>query len=131
MSDDKSKKDGDFDFDDDATGTDELGLGLGKTLRKLVSAGISSAFLSEETIRAYLADARLPKDLLRLVLQGAQKSKEEITSRVTKEVSQMLEKVNWSEEASSFLAKHKIRVSAEFEFVAKEKESKSSEDSDQ
>lgn len=92
---------------------------FGDTFKKVFSAGISAAFMTEESIRNYLGDLKLPKDLLNLILQGASKSKDEITNRVTKEVLSLLSKVDWAKEAARFAENHKFKISAEIEIAKK------------
>lgn len=90
------------------------------TLKKLFTAGVSGALLSEELIRGYLADSKLPKELLQLVLQGAQKSKDEITGRVSKEIMGLLKQVDFAKEVAKFAETHKFRISAEIEVLKKD-----------
>lgn len=90
------------------------------TLKKLFTAGVSGALLSEELIRGYLADSKLPKELLQLVLQGAQKSKDEITGRVSKEIISLLKQVDFTKEMTKFAETHKFRINAEIEVIKKD-----------
>lgn len=92
---------------------------LGEAAKKLFSAGVSAAFMTEENIRSYLAEVKLPKEMLNLIIQGASKSKDEITARVSKEVVALIEKVDWANEASKFVENHKFKISAEFEVLKK------------
>jgi hypothetical protein len=96
-------------------------VGLGDTVKKLFSAGVSAAFMTEESLRAYLSDSKLPKDLLNLILQGATKSKDEITLRVSKEISAMLAKIDYAKEVAKFAETHKFKITAEIEILKKDK----------
>jgi hypothetical protein len=95
--------------------------GLGDALKKLVSAGIGAAFMTEESIRSYLNEVRLPKEVLNMIVQGAGKSKEELLNRVGNEVVKIISKIDFVSEASRFVEEHKFRVSAEVEVIKKEK----------
>lgn len=97
------------------------GSGLAEALKKIVSAGIGAAFMTEESIRSYLQEVRLPKDVLNIIIQGAGKSKEELLNRVGNEVVKIISKIDFVGEASRFVEEHKFRVSAEVEVIKKEK----------
>jgi hypothetical protein len=94
---------------------------LGDTLKKVFSAGVSAAFMTEEGIRKYVADLKLPKELLEALLNGASKSKEEITSRVAKEINGIISKIDWVQELSKFAETHKFKIKAEIEIEKKDK----------
>jgi hypothetical protein len=93
---------------------------LGETLRKVFTAGVSAAFMTEESVRAYLAELKLPKEVLGLLLQQANKSKEEITNRVSKEVVSMVQKIDFVKEFSKFAETHTFKVTAEIEVKKKD-----------
>lgn len=93
---------------------------LSDTLRKVFTAGVSAAFMTEENVRAYLAELKLPKEILSLLLQQANKSKEEITTRVSKEVVSMVQKIDFVKEFSKFAETHKFKITAEIEIKKKD-----------
>jgi hypothetical protein len=88
-------------------------------LKKLVSAGIGAAFMTEESIRNYLGELKLPKDVLNIILQGASKSKQELMDRVGNEIIKIVQKIDFVGEASRFVEEHKFRISAEIDVVKK------------
>jgi hypothetical protein len=90
--------------------------------KKLISAGIGAAFMTEESIRTYLTELKLPKEVLNVVLQGAQKSKDELMDRVGNEIIKIVHKVDIVKEASRFVEEHKFRISAEIDVVKKSPE---------
>ncbi len=94
---------------------------LGETVKKLFTVGVTAAFMTEESIKAYLAELKLPKELLNVVIQGAQKSKDEVTNRVGKEIAGILQKIDFVKEASKFAENHKFKVTAEIEVIKKDK----------
>jgi hypothetical protein len=94
---------------------------FGETIKKVIASGVTGAFMTEEALRNYLSDLKLPKEMLNLILQSAQKSKDEITQRVSKEMVAMIHKIDFAKEISKFTENHKFRISAEIEFVKKEK----------
>ena len=101
---------------------EERGGLLSEGIRKLFAVGIGAAFLTEESIRNYIQDLKLPKEMLGTLLQGAQKSKEQLMNRVGNEVITIIQKIDFVKEASRFVETHKFRVSAEIEVVKKDRE---------
>lgn len=94
---------------------------IGETVKKLFTAGVSAAFMTEDAVRAYLAELKLPKEILNMVVQGANKSKDEITNRVSKEIIGIVQKINFAKEVSRFAETHKFIIKAEIEIQKKEK----------
>ena len=93
---------------------------IGEAAKKIFTAGVTAAFMTEESIRGYLSEVKLPKEVLTLIIQGASKSKDEITSRVGKEVIGMIQKIDFVKEASRFAESHKFKITAEIENTKKE-----------
>lgn len=91
--------------------------------KRLLSAGLSAVMMSEESVREYLKDVKIPKDALGSVLKGATKTKEEIVGKIGSEFSKLIEKIDIVEELTKFLRENKIKVSAEIEFSKKDKKS--------
>lgn len=98
-----------------------IGDKLSETVKKLFTVGVTAAFMTEESIKSYLAELKLPKEILNLVIQGAQKSKDEVTQRVGKEVVGIIQKIDFVKEASKFAESHKFKITAEIEVIKKEK----------
>ena len=94
---------------------------ISDAIKKVFALGVSAAFMTEEGIRSYLSELKLPKEILNLILQSAQKSKEEITSRVSKEVVGIIQKIDFVKEFSKFAEDHKFKISAEIEITKKSK----------
>jgi hypothetical protein len=113
------------DKDNNADESDK-GSNLADTLKKLFSAGLGAAFLTEDVIRSYLQDVKLPKDVLNLILQQASRSKEDLMNRIGNETIKMISKIDFVKEASRFVETHKFKISAEVEVLKK----KSADDSD-
>jgi hypothetical protein len=89
-------------------------------IKKLFTAGVSAAFMTEESIRSFVGELKLPKETLHLLLQGASKSKEELMNRVGKEVIGIISKIDFVKEASRFVEEHKFKISAEIDIVRKD-----------
>lgn len=95
--------------------------GLTEGLKKILTTGISAVLMSEEGVRQYVQELKLPKDALGTLVKGIAKSKEEIVTRVGTEFSKLVEKIDLVEEMTKFLRENKIKISAEIEFSKKEK----------
>ncbi len=93
---------------------------MSDALRKLVTTGISAAFMTEEAIRTRVTDLKLPKETLNILLAGASKSKEEIMNRVSNEVIRIINKIDFVKEASRFVEEHKFKITAEVEVLKKD-----------
>lgn len=102
----------------------EEGRGLfGEALKKVFAAGVGAAFMTEENIRAYLAELKLPKEFLNLLLSQANRSKEELLQRVGKEILQMVNKIDLVSEFSKFAETHRFHIKADIEITRKEPKS--------
>jgi hypothetical protein len=113
--------DRDDDKDKDARrGEDGGGPFVTEAIRKLFTAGVSAAFLTEESIRGFVSELKLPKETVNMLLQGASKSKEELMNRVSREVISIISKIDFVKEASRFVEEHKFRINAEIEVIRKE-----------
>lgn len=94
---------------------------FGEAVKKIISVGLGAAFMTEESIRSYLGDIKLPKEVLNSLLQSAAKSKTDLMNRVGNEVVRMVSKIDIVNEASRFVEEHKFRVQAEIEVVRKDR----------
>jgi hypothetical protein len=93
---------------------------IGEAVKKLFTAGVTAAFMTEESVRGYLADVKLPKEILNVIVSGAAKSKDELTNRVSKEIIAMVQKIDFVKEASRFAESHKFKITAEIEITKKD-----------
>lgn len=124
MVDEKNDKTDKTDKKDENINFDLLGEGKAKLadiLNKVVATGVTAAFMTEEGVRNYLSDAKLPKDVLQGILAGASKSKDEITNRVSKEIIGIVNKIDWIGELSKFAEDHTFKITAEIDIKKKKK----------
>lgn len=117
------------DEDDSNDRNDDSGESKGETklsesLKKIFTAGVSAAFMTEESLRAYLGEIKLPKEILSLLIQGASRTKDEIATKVTNEVTGILKKIDFVKEFSRFAEDHKFKITAEVEILKKDKSDK-------
>jgi hypothetical protein len=100
---------------DNSNSDDEKASGpILEVVKKLFSVGVGAAFMTEESIRSYLGDIKLPKDVISFILQSANKGKEE---RVGKEIGGLLSHIDIVKEGSRFVENHKFKISAEIEIL--------------
>ncbi|HEX7672610.1 MAG TPA: hypothetical protein VF412_00495 [Bdellovibrio sp.] len=104
---------------DDKETADIKGL-LGDTVKKVFTAGVSAAFMTEESLRTYPTEMKLPKEVYNLIIQSANKSKDEITQRVGKEVVGIIQKIDFVKEFSKFAETHKFKITAEIDIIKKD-----------
>jgi hypothetical protein len=97
---------------------------VGETIKKVLSVGVGAAFMTEESIRSYLGDLKLPKEILNVLIQSASKGKDEITQRVSKEIIGIVSKIDWVKELARFAETHKFKITAEVDIIKKNTESK-------
>ena len=107
----KINTDTDMDADEDF---DKKG-GVGDIAKKLLAVGIGAAFLTEESIRKAVKGVQLPGEVIDALLKGANKSKEELTNRVSNEIIKIISKIDFVKEASKFVEEHKFSIKAEIE----------------
>ncbi len=93
---------------------------FGETLKKVFTTGVSAAFMTEESIRSYLQEVKLPKEILNVIIQSANKSKDDITQKVSKEIVGIFSKIDWVSELSKFAENHKFKISAEIDIIKKD-----------
>lgn len=107
--------------DDESGDPSEESKGLfGEALKKVFAAGVGAAFMTEENIRSYLAELKLPKEFLNVLLSQANRSKEELIQRVGKEIMQIVNKVDFVSEFSKFAETHRFRITADIEIMRKD-----------
>ena len=109
-------------MENDSSGKKNEGLGsssdeakslFSDTLKKVFTTGVSAAFMTEESIRSYLQEVKLPKEILNVIIQSANKSKDDITQKVSKEIVGIFSKIDWVSELSKFAENHKFKITAE------------------
>lgn len=108
------------DADENEESSEESRSLFGEALKKVFAAGVGAAFMTEESIRSYLGELKLPKEFLNLLLQQANRSKEDLINRVGKEIMQIMNKIDFVSEFSKFAETHRFRVTADIEIIRKD-----------
>ena len=103
-----------------SNGADEEKGGPRDLTKKILTLGLGAYFLTEDTVRRYVKDAKLPREVGRVITQNASKGKDELYGFVARELSEFLKQMDLQAELDRFVKRHKIRVNAEIEFVPTE-----------
>ena len=93
---------------------------VGDALKKILTTGITAAFMTEEAIRTRVSELKLPKETLNILLSGASKGRDELMNRVSNEVIRVINKIDFVKEASRFVEEHKFKITAEVEVTRKD-----------
>ena len=88
-------------------------------LKRLLTVGTTASFLTEEGIKTVLGDIKLPKELLKPLLDSAMSSKDQILNYISKDVaSEIIRTINSSafqKDIFKLLDTHKFKLSIEIE----------------
>ena len=87
--------------------------------RRILTLGLGAYFLTEDTVRRYVKDAKIPRDIASGIVKNASKGKDELYGFVARELRGFLDKMDVQQELDRFVRSHKIRVTAEIEFLPK------------
>lgn len=100
---------------------DDKDLKLSDILKKVMSTGISAAFMTEEAVKGVLQDLPLPKEVLNGLLQNAKHTKDEFLVSIKNELKEHLDKIDISKEIDKVLENYDLNVSANISFSKKKK----------
>lgn len=96
----------------------------GKTeglLKKVISTGVTAAFMTEESVRALLKDVPLPKDIVGSLVENAKNTKTEFVAGVKNELKSYLDKIDLSKEIDKIAEKYDFEVKATISLKRKKK----------
>ena len=89
-------------------------------MKELTLTGLATVFMTEDSVRSYLRDKKLPKELVSLVLDSISKKKDDFYGLLAKEFGRVLAKIDLSKEITKFMEQHRVHIDISFE--AKEEE---------
>lgn len=90
-------------------------------LKKVISTGVTAAFMTEESVRALLKDVPLPKDIVGSLVENAKNTKTEFVSGVKNELKSYLDKIDVSKEIDKIVEKYDFEVKATISLKKKKK----------
>lgn len=93
--------------------------GLSDIIKRIVSVGVGSAFMTEEAVRNILADLPLPKDIVTGLVHNAKQAKSDFLDTISAEVKDQLSKVDPAKLVDDLVERYDIEVSATFKFKKK------------
>jgi hypothetical protein len=85
--------------------------------RRILTLGLGAYFLTEDTVRRYVKDAKIPRDIASGIVKNATKGKDELYGFVARELQGFLKQMDVQAEIDRFVRSHKVRISAEIEFI--------------
>jgi hypothetical protein len=84
-------------------------------MKELTLTGLATVFMTEDSVRSFLKDKKLPKEVVSLLLDGIGKKKDDFYGLLAKEFGRVLSKIDLTQEMSKFMEKHKMNVQISFE----------------
>lgn len=94
---------------------------IGDILKKVVTTGVTAAFMTEESVRALLKDVPLPKDIVGGLVENAKNTKSEFVASVKNELKSYLDKIDLSKEIDKIAEKYDFEVKATISLKKKKK----------
>lgn len=90
-------------------------------LKKVLSTGVTAAFMTEETVRTVLKDLPLPKEIVGGLVENAKTTKTEFIAGVKNELKSYLDKIDISKEVDKIAEKYDFEVKATISLKKKKK----------
>lgn len=94
---------------------------LGDLFKKVLTTGVTAAFMTEESVRALLKDVPLPKDIVGGLVENAKNTKTEFVSSVKNELKSYLDKIDLSKEIDKIVQKYDFEIKATISLKPKKK----------
>lgn len=91
-----------------------------EVVKDVTAAGLATIFMTEEGVRGYLREKKLPKELITLFMDGFSKKKDNLYEMLTREFGKVLSKTDISKEFQKFLETHEVDLHAKISFKKKE-----------
>lgn len=92
------------------------------TVRDFASAGIATLFMTEDSIRSYLREKKLPKEMVTDFLDSIGRRKNDFYSSISSEFGKVLSRLDLGRELKIFLEQHTIHFEGKVRFERKENE---------
>jgi hypothetical protein len=88
-------------------------------MKDITLTGLATIFMTEDSVRTFLKEKNLPKDLASLFLDGISKKKNDVYELVAKEFGKVLSKIDVTQEVGRFLEHHRVHLEAKVSFERK------------
>lgn len=90
-------------------------------LKKVLTTGVTAAFMTEEAARSVLKDLPLPKDMVSGLIDNAKNTKTEFVAGVKNELKTYLDKIDISKEIDKIVEKYDFEIKATISLKKKKK----------
>lgn len=91
-----------------------------EAIKEISLTGLATVFMTEDSIRNYLKEKKLPKELAAILLDSVGKKKDDFYALLAKEFGKVLSKTNLTEEWAKFLQNNKVHINATLTFEKKD-----------
>jgi hypothetical protein len=99
---------------------DDLQSKAGDFVRKVLTVGVGTVFLTEEALRNLVSEVKLPKELLTTLLDSAGRTKNEFFSKLSDEIMQkVVSKIEPQALVQELLEKNEIELNVKVRFKPK------------
>lgn len=95
--------------------------GIADLFKKVVSTGLSAAFMTEDAIKNVLHDLPIPKEIVNGLVQNAKNTKDEFISSAKGELKEYLKKFDVSKEIDRIIENYDIEINAKINLTPKDK----------
>ncbi len=89
--------------------------------KKVLTTGVTAAFMTEESVRLLLKDVSLPKEIVGSLVENAKNTKTEFVASVKNELKSYLDKIDISKEFDKVAEKYDFEVKATISLKKKKK----------
>ena len=105
---------------------DDLQSKAGDFVRKVLTVGVGTVFLTEEALRGLVSDVKLPKELLTGLLDSASRTKNEFFGKLSEEIMQkVVSKIDPKELVQELLERNEIELNVKVQFKPKPRSARS------
>jgi hypothetical protein len=86
--------------------------GISEIMKKALFASIGAVFMTEESVRTYISDAKLPREIRNFILQNTTQAKEQFFGYLSKELTDIVMRSDLPNVLRRFLSDHTIEIEA-------------------
>ncbi len=102
---------------------DDLKSRATELVQKILTVGVGSIFLTEQSLRSLVSELKLPKEFLTGILESAAKTKNEFLSRLSNDVlDRVMGKVDPKDLVQEILSKNELELHVRLSFKPKKKQ---------
>ena len=90
---------------------------ISEMVKRAIVSGIGAIFLTEEGIRSYIGELKLPKEAAQYILSQVGRTKEEVLRVITDEIRSFLEETQLDDVLRKVLTNISLEISTKVRFV--------------